>query len=233
MQCVILAAGEGKRMRPLTHAVPKPLLPVAGKPIIEHVLDALPEEIRELIIVIGYKGDLIRGHLGEEYAGRRVQYVYQETQSGTAHALALARPFLTGRFMILLGDDIHGADALAEAAEHPLAVLAASSDEPQNFGVVERATNGSLLSIEEKPLRPKSNLVSTGAMVLDERIFDYDPVEHENGEYYIPDQLAGLARDVPIKVVTQRTWIPLAYPDDILRAEAILAHMSEARAPSG
>src|SRR4051812_10320077 len=108
MQCVILAAGEGKRMRPLTETMPKPLVPVLGKPIIEYVLEALPQEVNEVFIITGYKGDMVRAHLGESHDGRPIRYIHQETPSGTAHALALARPHLNGRFLVLVADDIHG-----------------------------------------------------------------------------------------------------------------------------
>lgn len=220
-----MAAGEGKRMRPLTLERPKPLIMVAGKPIIEHVLDALPPEVDEVIVVIGYKGDMIKKHLGDSYGGRPIRYVHQWMPAGTAHALSMARPMLAGKFMFLNADDILGAEALAEAVKHPLAILVATHDKPEIMGVVERRDDGMLASIEEKPEKPKSNLVNTNTMVLDDRIFSYDAPRHTTGEYYIVDPVSALAQDHPIAVVEQPVWIPVGYPEDIAKAEAKLKEL--------
>ncbi len=222
MQAVILAAGEGKRMQPLTFERPKPLLPVAGKPIIEHILDALPPEVDEVIIVIGYKGDMIKEHLGNSYHGKKITYVFQWMPAGTAHALSIARPFLKDRFLFMFGDDIHGAEALAEIVKHPLGILATQHPEPQRFGVVERNADGTLRGIVEKPKNPSSNLVTPGGFVLDERVFDYPAPRHETGEYYLTDPVSSFAQDYPMMVVEQPLWLPMGYPEDIGKAEAIL-----------
>ena len=76
MQCVILAAGKGERMRPLTNDRPKPLVLVLGRPLLEHIIEALPAAIDEIILVVGYRGEQIQKHFGTEYGGRRVHYVW-------------------------------------------------------------------------------------------------------------------------------------------------------------
>lgn len=220
-----MAAGEGKRMRPLTLERPKPLIEVAGKPIIEHVLDALPPEIDDVIVVIGYKGNMIREHLGDSYGGRKLRYVHQWMQAGTAHALSLARPFIEGKFFLLNADDILGREALAEAIRHPLSILATPHEDPSKFGVIIKNDDGTMAEIVEKPENPTSNLVSTGAMVLDERLFDYESVRHESGEYFMTHPLGLLAKDYPIMVIEQPVWIPVGYPEDIPKAEQLLKEM--------
>lgn len=222
MQAVILAAGEGRRMLPLTLELPKPLIPVLGKPILTHILEALPEIIDEVFLVVGYKGDLIRAYCGDQQWNRRLQYIYQEIPTGTGGALGLVRQHLHGKFLLMCGDDIHGAEALEEAIRYPLAILASLHDEPWKFGVIEMNPDDTLRGIDEKPAVPKSKLVSTGSMVLDERIFSHEPLKHENGEYYLTDQLTSLAREAPIYVITQKTWLPIGCPEDILRAESHL-----------
>jgi len=222
MQAVILAAGVGKRMQPLTLERPKPLIEVAGKPLIKHVIDALPKEIDEVIVVIGYKGDMIKEALGESYGSRKITYVFQWMPAGTAHSLSIARPFIKGRFMLLNADDIHGAEALEEAVKHPNSILAATHPEPEKFGVLKVRDDGMMDEVVEKPETPIGNLVSTGAMVLDDRIFDYEAVKHTNGEYYMTHPLGNFAKDVPIKVVEQKLWIPVGFPEDIEKAEEIL-----------
>lgn len=212
-------------MRPLTLDKPKPLIEVAGRPIIEHIMDVLPDAIDEIIIVTGYKGDMIRDRYGDSYGGRPIRYVHQWMPAGTAHALSIARPFLNGKFMFLNADDILGKEALEEALKHPLAVLVSTHDRPEVMGVVERREDGTLGSIEEKPEKPKSNLVNTNTMVLDHRVFSYDAPRHPTGEYYIVDPVSALAKDHPVMVIEQPIWIPVGYPEDIPKAEAKLKEL--------
>ena len=214
-------------MRPLTLERPKPLIEVAGKTLIEHVLDALPSEIGEIIIVVGYKAQMIKEHLGDTRNDRPIRYVHQWMPAGTAHALSMARPFLSGRFLLMNADDIHAPEALALAVTHPLSILVSEYAEPQRMGVVEKSAEGTLASIVEKPEHPKSNLVSTGAMVLDERLFAYEAPRHESGEYFMTDPLRALAKDNPVVVVTQSLWIPVGYPEDIEPAEARLKNVED------
>jgi UDP-N-acetylglucosamine diphosphorylase / glucose-1-phosphate thymidylyltransferase / UDP-N-acetylgalactosamine diphosphorylase / glucosamine-1-phosphate N-acetyltransferase / galactosamine-1-phosphate N-acetyltransferase len=223
MQAVVLAAGVGKRMHPLTLSRPKPLIEVAGTPLIEHIIQALPAVIDEIILIVGYRGEMIRDHLGSVYGRQAIRYIHQDVLAGTSDALALARPHLArGSFLVMCADDIHGPDALVEAVRHPLSILAARHAEPSRFGVLEMNSDGMLCSIEEKPAAPKSDLVSTGAMVLDERVFEHEASEHESGERYLTDQVCSLARQAPITIIEQPFWIALGYPEDIERAEAEL-----------
>lgn len=222
MQAVIMAAGEGKRMRPLTLERPKPLIEVAGRPILEHIFDALPADVREIILVTGYKGDMIRAHCGDSYKGIPIRYVHQWMPAGTAHALSVARPFIDGRFLLMNADDIHGKEALEEAVRHPLSILVTEHPEPSKMGVVKVRDDGTLAEIVEKPEHPEGNLVSTGAMVLDDRLFNYEAARHESGEYFMTHPLGLLAQEHPIKIVKQDFWIPVGYPEDIATAEARL-----------
>jgi bifunctional UDP-N-acetylglucosamine pyrophosphorylase/glucosamine-1-phosphate N-acetyltransferase len=226
MQAVILAGGEGKRMRPLTLERPKPLVLVAGRPILERIIDALPKEVDEIILVVGYMADMIKQHFGDSYKDRSIKYVHQWMPAGTAHALSMAEPLLhDGRFVLLCADDLHGARAFEEALSHPLAILAAKHPNPSLFGVLELTADGTLARIIEKPDVPATNLISTGAMVLDTRIFQYEAVRHENGEYYMTYPLGLFAIEHPIHVVEQDFWIPIGYPEDIKKAEERLIQM--------
>src|SRR3989344_3920678 len=162
MQAVILAAGEGKRMWPLTLELPKPLILVAGRPILAHIIDALPREVDEIILVIGYKGDMIKRHFGDLYDGRRVRYVHQWMPAGTAHALSMAESFLRDeKFILMMGDDLHGRAAFEKALSYPLSILAATHSDPSKFGVLELNADGTLANIIEKPEVPPTNLIST------------------------------------------------------------------------
>jgi UDP-N-acetylglucosamine diphosphorylase / glucose-1-phosphate thymidylyltransferase / UDP-N-acetylgalactosamine diphosphorylase / glucosamine-1-phosphate N-acetyltransferase / galactosamine-1-phosphate N-acetyltransferase len=222
MQCVILAAGLGTRMRPLTETRPKPLVEVCGKPLLEHIIDALPSAVDELILVIGYKGEMIRDYFGVEWKGRKVTYIEQVEQNGTAKALWLCKDLLKGRFLFMFADDIHGKEDVARALSYKRSLLVSPVDNPERFGVVVRNPDGTLAIIIEKPEHAPSNYASTGAMVLDTEIFAYEPQSPVKGEYYLTEVIERYAETHPIAVVEEKMWIPIGYPEDITKAEKIL-----------
>lgn len=210
-------------MRPLTLKTPKPLLLLAGQPILAHIILALPDAIDELIIVIGYLGEQIQTFFGNPFRGRPVRYLWQREKLGTAHALRLAEPYIRNeRFLVLCADDLHGKAGLEACLRHSRSLLIAEHAEPERFGVVELAADGTIAAITEKPARPKSNLVSTGTMVLDGNIFNYEPVRHENGEYYLTGMFGQLIRHLPVAAEKTGLWFPIAAPGDIAAAERFL-----------
>jgi bifunctional UDP-N-acetylglucosamine pyrophosphorylase/glucosamine-1-phosphate N-acetyltransferase len=222
MQCVILAAGLGKRMRPLTETMPKPLVPVCGKPLLTHIVEALPSSVDELIIVTGYKGEMIREYCGTEFLGRKVSYVEQLEQNGTAKALWLCKDLIKGRFMLLFADDIHGKKDLARACSFTRSLLVTSVEDTKKFGIVVRNPDGTLGMMIEKPDNAPSNCASTGPMVVDDHIFEFPPEKAVKDEYYLPEVIERYAAKYPIAVVEQDLWIPVATPEDIVKAEKLL-----------
>jgi UDP-N-acetylglucosamine diphosphorylase / glucose-1-phosphate thymidylyltransferase / UDP-N-acetylgalactosamine diphosphorylase / glucosamine-1-phosphate N-acetyltransferase / galactosamine-1-phosphate N-acetyltransferase len=94
--------------------------------------------------------------------------------------------------------------------------------DPRRFGVVLTDEKNKILEIEEKPENPKSNLISTGAMKLDERIFDYPPVRHPSGEYFLTTMIDGLVKENDVFAVPVPIWIPIGYPEDLKKAEELL-----------
>ncbi|WP_048078091.1 sugar phosphate nucleotidyltransferase, partial [Halorubrum sp. AJ67] len=104
MYGVVLAAGRGTRMRPLTDRRPKPLLPVGNRSLLEQVFEAAREVVDEFVVVTGYRGDAIRESIGESYRDRPVHYVEQAEALGTAHAVAQAEPVVDDDFLVLNGD---------------------------------------------------------------------------------------------------------------------------------
>lgn len=229
MQCVILAAGKGTRLRPLTENCPKPLVEVAGKTLLDHIVSALPSSVDELIIVTGYLGEMIREYCGEEFYGRKVTYVNQEEQNGTAKALWLCKDLLKGRFLFMFADDIHGRDDLARAVSYSRSMLVAQVQTPEKFGIVVRQPDGTLSSMIEKPDNAPSNCASTGAMVLDENIFKYEPEEASTikGEFYLTEVIERYAKDYPVAVVEQSTWLPIASVEDVERTNKLMASKLE------
>lgn len=223
MQCVILAAGNGKRLRPLTEDRPKQLVKVHGKPLIDYIVEALPSSIDELIIVVGYRGDMIREYCGEVFHGKKVTYFEQPVAEGTAKALWLCKDHLRGRFLFMFGDDIHGREDLARATSYVRAILVSSVTQPEKFGIVVRNPDGTLGLMIEKPEHAPSNCASTGAMVLDDHIFEFEPQTPVNDEYYLSEVIERYAKKYPIAVVEQQIWIPIGYPEDITKAETLLS----------
>lgn len=222
MQCVILAAGKGTRLRPLTDNTPKQLVMVQGRPLLDHIVEALPSAVGEIIMVTGYLEEQIKAHCGDTYMGRKMTYITQETPSGTAKALWLCKDLLKGRFLFMFGDDIHGANDLARVTSFSRALLAMPTKTPERFGIVVRHPDGTVAEFVEKPAHPPSNLASTGVMVLDTHIFEFDIKVERNGEYYLTDVIAEYVEKYPMAVVEQELWIPVGYPEDITRAETIL-----------
>ncbi len=223
MQCVILAAGEGTRMRPLTEEMPKPLIAVCGKPILEHIVEALPKQIDELVIVVGYKGEMIREFCGTRFHGRQVTYVEQANpKAGTADALMCAVGTVKGKFLVMYADDIHGKEALAKVVETEAGMLASRSDTPEKFGVLVVREDGTLKEIVEKPEVPPSNLVNIGGFVLTDEIFSIEVGLSALGEYFLTDSVTEYARRHPMTVVEQELWLPIGYPEHIEEAEKTL-----------
>lgn len=221
MKAVILCAGEGTRMRPLTLSTPKQLLKVGGKTILEHIFETLPDEVDEVILVVKYLAEQIANHFGSEFCGRKVKYAFQEGKEyGTWVGLLAAKPFLNDdKFLVLVGDDIIDPGSIRNCLKHDFAVLAKEHPEPQKFGVVVADANGKIVEFVEKPKMPPSNLVNTGMNVLDSRIFNYPVPRHLNGEFYLVDAVSQLMQDHDVFMEHAHFWLPIGTPEDLARAD--------------
>ncbi len=208
-------------MRPLTNDCPKPLVSIAGRPLLVHILESLPPEVDSLVVVVKYLGDQIRACLGTTFRDVPITYIEQDAPDGTGGAVWATRAVLADRFMVLPADDLHGREALCELVRHERAILVARSETPERFGVLTLHHDGTLAGIEEKPEHPATNLVNTSVMVLDRNVLAYDAPLHGE-ELYLTDLVTQLAVDFPIAVVTQDAWCPVGCPEDIPRAEAFL-----------
>mgnify|MGYP001588082154 CR=1 FL=1 len=221
MKAIILAAGEGKRMLPLTLEKPKPMLLVSGKPLLEYIFECLPDEIDEIILVVGYKGEMIENYFGSNFYGKKIKYIVQTGVTGTADALKLCRPFLSNgeRFLLMYTDDIYDKESISRCLKHPLSLLITEVSDPRRYGVVELHPDGTVAAIEEKPEKPKTNLIAPGVYVLDTDIFNYEPVRSPNGEYYLTTMLGDFLRDRKVYAEKGGFWVTIAYPDDLKAAE--------------
>jgi bifunctional UDP-N-acetylglucosamine pyrophosphorylase/glucosamine-1-phosphate N-acetyltransferase len=231
MKAVILAAGEGTRMRPLTANLPKPLLPVAGKPFLLHMLEAVRYAgIRDVTVLVGWQGHRIRESLGAGAGlGLSIDYEEQTERLGTAHALGQLRKHVDGPFLSINGDVVVSGDALQQLVGFhdkvggPIMGLAEVPD-PRLFGVVEM-DDTRVTGLEEKPRAPKSHLINAGVYLFDPEIFpliDKTP-KSPRGEYEITDTIQTLIMKRDLHGFRlPGEWLDVGRPWDLLRANAVL-----------
>jgi UDP-N-acetylglucosamine diphosphorylase/glucosamine-1-phosphate N-acetyltransferase len=225
-QAVILAAGEGQRLRPFTVTRPKVMLEIAGKPILQYVIEALAQNgIREIILVVGYCKEQIFDHFGTgEHLGVELVYITQERQLGTAHALARAKDVVHDEFLVLAGDNLIDAATIAGlvSAESPTILLKQVPD-VRRYGVVT-VEDEALIGIIEKPAEARTDRINTGTYVFSKDIFNYIDQELD-----IPEVVNKmLASGITIRAVeTQDTWLDVVYPWDIIKLNgAVLEHLT-------
>jgi len=224
MKAVILAAGEGMRLRPLTVSEPKVMIPVANRPILEYVVEALVgNDIEDIIVVVGYRKERIMSHFedGKKF-GAKIEYVVQEKQLGNAHALACAKDRLSEDFMVLPGDNIVDKCALGsllDAGTCPSA-LVAESENPSKYGVVT-IEKDVIRGVVEKPHEMISNIVLTGVYCLKTSIFSHIDSCISSGEYGLSNAVnASLSDHKVTPVFSDGLWIDAVYPWDLLELNA-------------
>ncbi|WP_174591079.1 bifunctional sugar-1-phosphate nucleotidylyltransferase/acetyltransferase [Methanocella conradii] len=229
MKAVILAAGEGRRLRPLTVTRPKVMIPVGGRPILEYVVSALKESgIIDIIMVVGYKREKIMDYFGDGNKwGVKITYVEQPQQLGTAHALRQASHMINDRFLVINGDNIIDASAIKEVirvSDGDVAMLTVTVDRAQEYGVV-KTQNQMVKAILEKPKGEEiSKVVNAGVYNFSPIIFRYlESIEiSERGEYEITDALRKmLGEGYAIKSVhTNALWMDALYLWNLLDMNA-------------
>jgi UDP-N-acetylglucosamine diphosphorylase / glucose-1-phosphate thymidylyltransferase / UDP-N-acetylgalactosamine diphosphorylase / glucosamine-1-phosphate N-acetyltransferase / galactosamine-1-phosphate N-acetyltransferase len=217
MQAVILAAGEGKRVRPLTRSRPKALIPVANRPIIEYVIDALLKNgIRDIVVVVGYRKEQVTRFLNQLEVP--VEVVVQPKQLGTAHALQCAESKIHGDFLVLPGDNYIDPHSIARIAGIPNAILVKEHPNPSNFGVV-MLEEGYVTDIVEKPEHAQSLMVSTGIYSLKKEIFSY--IQGND----LTDAIAAMIRDgIRVQGIPADDWQDAIFAWDLLKMNRRLLH---------
>lgn len=230
MKAVVLMAGKGTRMAKY-HDGPKQLLAVAGKPVVEHALDQLPDDVQELIFVVGgpHEQKIREYFAAGQYRGKPISFVVQKEQLGMAHAFSFAKPWLAGRWLGMVGDDIVGPQGLENLVQCELGVLAYRVPNPEHFGVLVTDASGRLERAVEKPKEFVSNLVWTGHMVMDMDFFAVQVGPSARGEYETPDVWTELIqkRRRKINVVESEFWLPVNDKPQLEEAERVLAEQGK------
>ena len=229
-QAIILAAGEGWRLRPFTVSRPKVMLPVAGKPILQYMVEALAQNgIRNIVMVVGYKREQIFDYMGSgEQLGVDITYVTQKKRLGTAHALAQAREVAQDEFLVLSGDKLIDATTITRfVTVKPESVLVKRVESPERFGVAT-IEDGVVKGIAEQPKEAGSNTVITRIYAFSREVFDY--IETELAISGVLNKM--IARGKPIHACeTDGSWLEAVYPWDVLSLNSVV--IPKARAEMG
>ncbi|MBA7661038.1 Bifunctional protein GlmU [subsurface metagenome] len=234
LKTVILAAGEGSRMRPLTYTRPKVMLPIANKPILEHLLiHAKKAGIKEFIFIAGYHDEQVRHYFGGgDRWGVTIEYCTQRKQLGTADALKMVEGLVDGNFLVINGDIIVAHDDIKRVASRSNITLSVIEVEnTKDLGVVE-LSQGKVVHIYEKAGKPPFHMANAGLYLFTPDIFDAisQMAKSPRGEYEITDSLQ-LMIDKGHAISYQEigSWMDLSYPWDLLSANESLLSGIEAQ----
>ena len=229
-KAVILAAGEGKRLRPFTETMPKVMLPIANKPLLEYVFDAVRKSgIDEIIVVVGYKKEVIMEYF-KDYKNIKITYVTQDRQLGTAHALLQAKKHIKDSFIVLAGDNIIDSESivklLKDKSEYSL--LIKEHPHPSKYGVVF-VENRNIRRIVEKPKEDIGKYISTGIYKLPRSVFtDIEQCTSE-GAHALSSIIQSLVdKRKHINTIFAKSWMDIVYPWDLVSVnELMIQGMSE------
>lgn len=232
MKAVIPVAGIGTRLRPHTHTQPKSLIPVAGKPILAHIVDQLVDAgMNEFIFIIGYLGDKIEEYISKNYPEIRASFVMQTTGKGTGHAIWLAREKIASEpCLIVFGDTICEVD-WKEIIQAPHSLLGVKKvDDPRQFGVAEADKDGRIMRLIEKPAIPKSNLALVGIYKIletDELMKCLDNIISNNirtqNEFHLTDAMMCMVNaGTPFYTYNVISWFDCGKKEILLQTNQLL-----------
>ncbi len=215
-------------MGTLTDSTPKPMLMVAGKTLLEHKFDILPREVEEILIIVGYQAETMTARYGSTYKGMPIRYVKQTELNGSMGALALAAPYLTERFVVMMGDDIYSQDDLVRTiAAGEWAMLVEETERMAAGGCVVVDESGKVTDIIEGDHSGKRGIMNTNMFALDTRVFGYPMVPKAVGsdEYGLPQTVLAASRTsgITLHAVRASNWIQITAPEDLIESEARLA----------
>lgn len=234
MKAVIPLAGKGSRLRPHTHHTPKPLLKVAGKPVLAYILDDLREiGVEEIVFIVGHLRDTMEAWIETEYPGIRGHYVLQEVQDGTAGAVGLAEPFIDDELLIVFADAVLEVDyGLVRTLdpEYSGVIWAKEVEDYQRFGVIVTAEDGTMARIVEKPREPVSKLANIGLYYIRDHRLLYEGIRETldapagpSGEFYLTDAFQYMVdRGSRILTAPVHGWWDAGKPETLLETNAHL-----------
>ncbi len=225
MHCIIPAAGRGTRMRPLTWSIPKPLIPVAGRPVLAHVIDSLLEaDVDHITLIVGYLGDSIVSWARTAYPDIKVDFAIQEKPDGLASAVLLAEQYVNdGSLMIVLGDTLFSADLSVLKGETRNMIVTSPVEDPSRFGVVVMEGSG-VVELVEKPSEFISNLAIVGVYYFasGRKLMEYCKELKKKdiktrGEYQLTDAMQLMLKNgEPFGILDIDGWYDCGKPETLL-----------------
>ena len=240
MQVIIPLAGKGTRLRPHTHLVPKPMLKVAGRPVMDWVMDRLAGlDVSELIFITGHLRDQVEAYSSGRY-GIPCRYIEQTVQDGTAGAVNLARPHVTGPVLIVFVDTVFEADlGLINRTDADGIIWAKEVEDYQRFGVVVSDAQGFMTRIVEKPSEPISKLANIGLYYIRDVAALWQGIDHvlaapaNKGEFFLTDAFQWMIeRGRRILTAEVGAWYDCGKLDTLLETNELLLRKGAARAGS-
>ena len=230
MQVIIPLAGKGTRLRPHTHLVPKPLIKVAGRPVMDWVMDKLEGlDVTELIIITGHLKEQVESYIRSNYK-IPARFVEQKVQDGTAGAINLARPFVTGPVLIIFVDTVFDADlTIINDSQDSGIIWAKEVEDYQRFGVVVTDPSGYMTRIVEKPSEPISKLANIGLYYIRDVDALWQGIDHvlaapqNKGEWYLTDAFQWMIEhDRRIRTAEVTGWYDCGAMNTTLETNAVL-----------
>ena len=242
MKVIVPLAGKGTRLLPLTKRVPKPLVRVAGRPVMDYVMDAVKGlDVEELIVITGHLKDVVERYIGEHYPVK-ARFVEQQTLDGTAGAINLARPYVQGPVLIIFVDTLFEADlSLAKRTEADGIIWVKEVEDYQRFGVIVTDAKGYMTRIVEKPSTPVSRLANIGLQYVRDWKTLFDGIAHvlkqpagKGGEFYLTDAFQYMV-DHGKRLLTAPVggWYDCGKVDTLLETNRHLLANGRARVPKG
>jgi len=220
MKCVILVAGEGKRMHPLTFTRPKVMLPIANKPILEwNLINAIDAGMKEFIFVVGYKSEMVRNYFGKgDKWNIKIEYVNQGSALGTAHAIGMVEKFVED-FIVLCGDTIFGKQDIKNVIKTEPSIGLFKIEHAEEYGIVE-IKGKKVIKIYEKMQKPFSNVINAGIYHFNKKIFDFIKKTEKSarGEYEITDSINMMLNKMDMEGIFLKEWRDAVYPWHMLDA---------------
>ena len=242
MKVIIPLAGKGTRLRPHTHMTPKPMLKVAGKPVMDYVMEDVQRlgGVDQVVYITGHLKERVEQHARTKYDIPGV-FIEQQVQDGTAGAVALARPYVDAPVLIIFVDTIFDADlSVINTTDADGIIWTEEVEDYQRFGVVVTDADGNMTKIVEKPSEPISKRANIGLYYIRNWQLLYEGIEHvlsrpkNKGEYFLTDAFQYMIdRGAKIRVIDVAGWYDAGKIDTLLATNRSMLEKGRARKPAG
>jgi glucose-1-phosphate thymidylyltransferase len=242
MKVIIPLAGKGTRLRPHTHITPKPMLQVAGKPVMDYVMDDVQKlgNVDQVVYITGHLKDRVEEHARTKYPIPGV-FIEQKVQDGTAGAVALAKPYVDAPVLIIFVDTIFDADlSVIKTTDADGIIWTKEVEDYQRFGVVVTDADGHMTKIVEKPKEPISKRANIGLYYIRNWQLLFEGIDHvltqpkNKGEYYLTDAFQYMIdHGAKIKVIDVAGWYDAGKIDTLLETNRAMLEKGRARKPEG